>query len=117
MDGQKQIVNDIHPNVAVIKSRQLGLSEISVATMLWFADTHSYAGVNCLYTFPTYKSMQDFIKMRLNPVLDSTPYYHSIIDANNNSIDSKRIRNSFLTFRTSSKPGAVEGIKVCPLAG
>ena len=45
---QRQIVNDIHPNVAVIKSRQLGLSEIGVAFMLWWADVHSYAGVNCL---------------------------------------------------------------------
>lgn len=45
---QRQIVNDIHPNVVVIKSRQMGLSEISVAHMLWFADVHSYAGVNCL---------------------------------------------------------------------
>ena len=52
---QRNIVNDIHPNVAVIKSRQLGLSEISVAQMLWFADSHSYAGVNCLYAFPEHK--------------------------------------------------------------
>lgn len=114
---QRQIVNDIHPNVVVIKSRQMGLSEISVAHMLWFADSHSYAGVNCLYAFPTYRQMQDFVKMRLNPVLDSVPYYKNIVDPNMNSIDSKKIRNSFLTFRTSSKPGAVEGIKVCPLAG
>ena len=48
--------------------------------------------------------------MRLNPVLEGTPYYKSIIDPNMNSIDSKKIRNSFLSFRTSSKPGAVEGI-------
>ena len=54
--------------------------------------------------------MQDFVKMRLNPVLDGTPYYRTIIDPNMNSIDSKKIRNSFLSFRTSSKPGAVEGI-------
>ena len=54
--------------------------------------------------------MQDFVKMRLNPVLDSVPYYQGIVDQNMNSIDSKKIRNSFLTFRTSSKPGSVEGI-------
>lgn len=48
--------------------------------------------------------------MRLNPILSSVPYYANIIDPNMNSIDSKKIRNSFLTFRTSSKPGSVEGI-------
>jgi hypothetical protein len=50
---QTQIINDTHPNKATIKSRQLGLSELGVGEMLHFADTHSYAGVKCLYTFPT----------------------------------------------------------------
>lgn len=49
---QVQIINDQHPNKAVIKSRQLGLSEIGIAEMIHFADLHSYAGVKCLYTFP-----------------------------------------------------------------
>ena len=54
--------------------------------------------------------MQDFIKMRLNPVLESVPYYRGIIDPNINSIDVKKIRNSFMTFRTSSKSSALEGV-------
>jgi len=29
------------------------VSEIGVAEMIHFADLHSYAGVKCLYTFPT----------------------------------------------------------------
>ena len=49
---QVDIVNDQHPDKAVIKSRQLGLSEIGIAEMIHFADLHSYAGVKCLYTFP-----------------------------------------------------------------
>jgi len=121
---QKQVVNDISNDLVVIKSRQLGLSEINVAFMLWWVDSHSYAGVNALYTFPTYRQMQDFVKMRLNPILEGVPYFKSIVDPNMNSIDSKKIRNSFLTFRTSSKPGSVEGInadavfldrQTCPL--
>ena len=48
--------------------------------------------------------------MRLNSVLESNPYYKSVINPNINSIDVKQIRNSFLTFRTSSKPGSVEGV-------
>lgn len=49
---QTQIINDTHPDKIVIKSRQLGLSEIGIGEMLHFADLHSYAGVKCLYTFP-----------------------------------------------------------------
>ena len=50
--GQVKIVNDTHPNKVVIKSRQLGLSEMGVMEMVHFADMHSYANVKCLYTFP-----------------------------------------------------------------
>ena len=46
------IVNDTHPNKAVIKSRQLGLSEMSVMEMVHFADMYSYKSPKCLYTFP-----------------------------------------------------------------
>lgn len=49
---QVGIINDSHRNKAVIKSRQLGLSEIGVAEMLHFADVNSWASVKCLYTFP-----------------------------------------------------------------
>lgn len=88
----------------------MGLSELAVAFMLWWTDVHSQDGVNALYAFPTYRQMNDFVKMRLNPVLESVPYFRGIIDDKVNSIDLKRIRNSQITFRTSSKPGALEGV-------
>ena len=50
--GQIDIINDQHPNKVVIKSRQLGLSEISAAESLWFADRYSEEAVKVLYTFP-----------------------------------------------------------------
>lgn len=56
---QQQIINDIYPDVIVRKSRQLGLSELAVAFMLWWVDVHSQDGVNALYAFPTYRQMQD----------------------------------------------------------
>lgn len=49
---QPPIINDPHPTKAIIKSRQLGLSEMGVGMMMHFADTHSYDAVKCLYTFP-----------------------------------------------------------------
>lgn len=56
---QRQMINDVSNDLVVIKSRQLGLSEINVAFMLWWVDTHSQFGVNALYAFPTYRQMQD----------------------------------------------------------
>nr|AAS45252.1 large terminase [Bacillus phage 1102phi1-3] len=108
---QVDIINDQHPNKVIIKSRQLGLSEIGVAEMLHFADTHSYAGVKCLYTFPTNRQMKDFVSTRLNPLLERG-YYQSISDKTFDSLEKKKIRNSFLLFRSSSKGAAVEGVDI-----
>lgn len=108
---QIKIINDSHRDKAIIKSRQLGLSEMGVGSMLHFADTHSYAAVKCLYTFPTNKQMNDFVQTRLDPVLEKG-YYSTIIDKDNNSRQVKRIRSSFLYFRSSSTPGALEGVDI-----
>ena len=45
---QIDIVNDQAQDKVIIKSRQLGLSEIGVAEMLWFADRYSEYNVKCL---------------------------------------------------------------------
>lgn len=108
---QTQIINDTHKQKAIIKSRQLGLSEMGVGSMLHFADTRSYAAVKCLYTFPTNEQMKKFVQTRLDPVL-AKGYYSTIIDPNVDSQGVKRIRNSYMYFRSSSKPGAVEGIDI-----
>jgi len=49
---QQAILNDDSRNLAVMKSRQLGLSEIGVGKLLHFVDTKSYDNVKALYTFP-----------------------------------------------------------------
>lgn len=108
---QVDIINDTHPDKAVIKSRQLGLSEIGIGEMVHFADKHSYAGVKCLYTFPTNRQMKDFVSTRLNPLLE-TGYYSTISDPKLDSLEKKKIRNSFLLFRSSSKGAAVEGVDI-----
>lgn len=53
--------------------------------------------------------MADFVKTRLDPVLRQG-YYNTIINKDMNSQEVKQIRNSFVYFRTSSKPGALEGV-------
>lgn len=108
---QVGIINDQHKNKAIIKSRQLGLSEIGVAEMLHFADIYSHKNVKCMYTFPTNKQMKDFVSTRLNPVL-SQGYYSTIRDIKEDSLEKKKIRNSFLLFRSASKGSAVEGVDI-----
>lgn len=113
---QVQMVNDTHQRRAIIKSRQLGLSELGVGGLLHFADTHSYDKVKGLYTFPTHSQVKRFVQTRLDPLLERG-YYSQIIDPKINSLEAKRIRDSVVYFRTSSKPSAVEGEYLRPLAG
>ena len=56
--GQKEILRasaSDERDVVVIKSRQLGLSELGVMSCINWLDTHSAQGVRGLYTFPTYR--------------------------------------------------------------
>jgi len=112
---QVQLVNDNHRNKVVMKSRQLGLSEISAAEMIHFADINSYNAPKCLYTFPTNNQMKDFVGTRIDPILQKG-YYSTILDKDVDSLQKKKIRNSFIFFRSSSKGSAVEGVDVDWLA-
>jgi len=106
---QKQILDDQSDKISVQKSRQLGLSEVGVAKMLNFADTHSEHGVTCLYTFPTNAQLQKFTKLRLDTEL-SHGYYGQIQDNSIDNINLKRIRETYITFASSSSPKSIEGI-------
>ena len=55
--------------------------------------------------------MQDFVQTRLNPVLEKG-YYATITDEKLNSVKAKRIRESYMYFRSSSTPGAMEGVDI-----
>lgn len=62
-------------------------------------------------TFPTHNQMKKFVQTRLDPVL-AKGYYSTILDPKIDSQDAKKIRDSFIYFRTSSKPSAVEGVDI-----
>lgn len=108
---QVAIINDLGKDVVVQKSRQLGMSEMFASQAIWFADRYSEFAPKVLYTFPTNRNLNTFVKTRFNPVLERG-YYATIIDDRKSSIQEKRIRNSFLIFRSSSKASAVEGVDV-----
>ena len=62
----------------------------------------------------TNRQLKTFIKTRLDPVL-AKGYYSTLISDKDNTQEQKKIRNSFLIFRSSSKAGAVEGKLSMPL--
>lgn len=96
---QVQILDDQHPDKVVRKSRQLGLSEMGVLENLHFADTKD--SVKTMQTFPRKQQILDFVRTRLNPILHENEYFKSILDPNSDSMEVKRIRDSFMMFRSS----------------
>lgn len=111
---QTQIVNDNHPNKVVRKSRQLGLSEMGIAEAIWFVDY--FDNVKLMYTFPRSRQVSDFVKTRLNPIFDGNTYFKSILDPNMDSIEVKKIKNSFMLFRSAWGSALGEGADIDFLA-
>lgn len=111
---QVQIINDDHPDKVVQKSRQLGLSEMGVLENLHFVDYHN--NTKSMFTFPRNRQMTDFVKTRMNPVLESNEYFKSIIDPMMNSLEVKRIRDSFMMFRSAWGGALGEGADIDFLA-
>lgn len=44
-------LNDMSKDMVVTKGRQMGFSEVGISQLIYFADTHSFDRVNCLYAF------------------------------------------------------------------
>lgn len=111
---QEDIINDAHPDKIIRKSRQLGLSEMGVLENLHFIDTKP--NVKSMLTFPRARQVSDFVKTRLNPVLDGNEYFTSILDKQMNSLEVKKIRESFMLFRSAWGSALGEGADIDFLA-
>lgn len=106
---QQAIIDDEHPNKAIEKSRQLGLSECGLMEVLHFLIFHK--DVKCAYIFPRAQQMQDFAKSRINPVIN-LPYFQRMVNPAVNSVSSKQILNSFLFLRSGWEGAMGEGIDI-----
>lgn len=119
---QVGILNDTYQDVIIIKSRQLGLSELGIEQLIWWLDTHSFDRVNALYTFPTNRQLEDFVAQRLQPEFNHGYYRSLIYDPKSMTLKKMKIRDSNLVFRSSSSGATMEGMdldyvsldKICP---
>lgn len=107
---QVGILNDTYQDVIIIKSRQLGLSELGIEQLIWWLDTHSFDRVNALYTFPTNRQLEDFVAQRLQPEFNHGYYRSLIYDPKSMTLKKMKIRDSNLVFRSSSSGATMEGM-------
>ena len=93
-------------DVVVMKSGQAGASEWLVSYAIHACDQRN---ANCLYVFPSEKTISDFSTARLGPAIEASEYLSQIIiDGSgmggmrgSDRITLKRIRDRFLYFRGS----------------
>lgn len=119
---QVDILNDTYQDVIIIKSRQLGLSELGIEQLIWWLDTHSFDQVKALYTFPTNRQLEDFVAQRLQPEFNQGYYRSLIYDPKSMTLKKMKIRDSTLVFRSSSSGATMEGLdldyvsldRICP---
>lgn len=105
---QRQILDDNHPNKVVEKSRQLGLSEMNVTEIVHFLAAHP--DTKAVYTFPTYRQLNDFSVSRLSPIFRGNINLGNLLSKEVNNVSTKKIGDSYLFMRSSSNSAAGEGV-------
>lgn len=98
-------------NVCVMKSRQLGISEVGIETLFYLMDRLSGVAPKFLYLFPTQRQMDGFLKSRIQPEMQN-PYYNSLVDKSNDSMEQMGLRNSTAFFRTGGSAKGLEGVDI-----
>lgn len=70
---QRAIADDMHPNLAVLKCSQVGLTEVQVRKVLAFVKRNR--GVNAIYTLPDEKMFKKVSQMRVKPCIEENPVF------------------------------------------
>lgn len=108
---QIDILQDQHPDKVVRKSRQLGLSEMSVTEFIWFLDTHP--NTKAMYTFPRKEQAEDFSNTRIAPIFSDSKHLSDKLDKKMNNVRLKKLTNDSILFLRSAWGSALgEGVDI-----
>lgn len=100
----KQPYKDMSVDITVQKGAQTTFSEWQLARSFWVADKLKK---NVMYVFPATTQLTDFVQMRVDPVIENSPYLREItarggLEYKQKSADKmslKRVGDNFVIFR------------------
>lgn len=112
---QIPIINDMKPKQVITKAAQLGISEIMLTKIFWWAD-YRKGRANIIYTFPTFSDMSIYAAARITPIIEDakiiTPqdvgWYYGADEEEvtyistlmmSNSVQLKKIRDTYLFLK------------------
>ena len=94
---QQQILSDKSPEINIKKPAQVGISEAS--SRLALARSVLTNGFSTIYTLPAASAAKNFMKTRIDPVIDGSPYLKELISADNDNSEVKQFGESFLYLK------------------
>lgn len=102
---QRQIVNDLHPNMDVIKPSQVGLTEIQIRKALALLMRHP--GISLIFTLPNEKMYKRISKARIKPLVTGDRAFQNPDGSyGDNSMGLMKIGSSFLYVTGSGEADA-----------
>lgn len=88
---------DMSPLQVCMKSAQVGWSTLSIVKTIWVAKTRGYS---IAYTLPTSSDAQEFVRTKVNPIVQQNPILKAYVQEGDN-ISEKRVGNSNIFYRGS----------------
>lgn len=84
---------DMHDDIVVIKSAQVGESVERIIKSLWCA---GHMGANIIYVLPTKNVVDDFVVPKVNPIIAMNPHIKALVKSDSKSL--KQIGDRFIYF-------------------
>jgi len=94
---QQKILEDKAQNIVIIKSAQIGISEMSARLAL--AKCALIDAFSVIYTLPSASAAANFMKTRVDPVIQSSDYLKDLISSEVDNASVKRIGDSWLYLK------------------
>lgn len=105
---QKAIIDDLHPNMDVIKPSQVGMTEVQIRKII--ALLMRNRGSKAIYTMPNLQMQRRIAQTRVMPIINETPLLNN--EANSDAIRSMGIMqlDSSYLYVTASNEGDATSI-------
>lgn len=103
-----QPLRDQHPHKTYSKSRQMGISEVSITEVVHFLTTTPQK--KWMYCFPREKQLLDFSNTRIASIFEETPTIAATLTGTNGSTAKELGQGSWLLLRSAWESNLGEGV-------
>ena len=101
---QRRILEDTSQEVVVIKSSQMGITEISIRLALALCAVVPHYTV--IYTLPTAGFAMNVMNTRVDPVIRDSDFLRELLDKNTDNSEIKQLGSSFLYLKGAASGNA-----------